>query len=277
MQDAFWISTAFVMGGAMHVVLTSAYLLVFGPAKSLYGPPGSMAQACEVMRNEINEIFGVFMMTMITFALTFFFCVWVIFGMLTPMHPLSFIHPPFCFAVDYPSAWFGTFVFFFGAIGWYIHCKQIHNSFRYDASTSTAQFTNDEEGAVRRIRSVRDDSDVTPFRVLMEGFTSFVDTVKGKTVTKRRYLVLESTGDLFFYKSKDKYLSNRFKPCNKRPIDSRDYKAIASTNDDLFQITLEPKDKSEGDRSWTFLFDNSDELESWRASFTAMQSPASSS
>lgn len=109
---------------------------------------------------------------------------------------------------------------------------------------------------------------------LMQGYlTTRTDNAKGQwrlSTAKwvREYFFVSATGNLYYYKSKDACPHH---PLNKRPIRLNLYDITVCTQagsnemDQLFEIQLALKDKSEGAKVWTLRMDTDSELQEWFA------------
>jgi len=67
--SCFWVSSAVSMSFAIHCVLCTILLLVFGPGLALLGPVGSMAKANKGLNAEMKQVFLSYLTMVVTFAI----------------------------------------------------------------------------------------------------------------------------------------------------------------------------------------------------------------
>lgn len=110
-------------------------------------------------------------------------------------------------------------------------------------------------------------------RVKMEGHLSCQESTQRPTWT-RCYFVLFTTGNLYYYKSKQKFKSKPLKPSNVRPIEMKHYSVISDvllTEGALpvFELKLRFSDPIETGRSWVLRCDTEDERDLWNAALSS--------
>lgn len=77
-QDIYWVCSAGTIAASVHVILTTMLLQVLGPGLALHGPIGSMARACEGMRNEQRAIITGFIFMVILFSVSTILSFWAV-------------------------------------------------------------------------------------------------------------------------------------------------------------------------------------------------------
>lgn len=131
-QSAFYISSCIAIFFAVHIIITTMILQVFGPYLALNGPSGSMAKAAETMLQEQEGILFAFICMLIFFGITTIICFWTAAGFRTSV------------AI--------TLVFLFFVRQWVYYGLRIHNRLRWDKSRALNMFEDvvrneDEPGA----------------------------------------------------------------------------------------------------------------------------------
>jgi hypothetical protein len=109
LQDVYWVTAAGTMVCAIHIIMTTMFIQVFGPGLGLNGPVGSMVKATEGMRIELQPVMISFMLMLILFSISTIMLFWII--------------------MDYFPAAGATIVFLIGARYWYIYCERIYLRF----------------------------------------------------------------------------------------------------------------------------------------------------
>ena len=97
------------MGFAIHTIVSTMFLSVFGPGLALRGPEGSMHKAVRQMAGEQKAILLFFVLTIVSFAMMTASSFWL--------------------CMTYEAASVSTAVLCVFAIYWYRSCKKIYLSF----------------------------------------------------------------------------------------------------------------------------------------------------
>jgi hypothetical protein len=115
-QDIYWIVSAGTIACAVHVIITTMCIQVFGPGLALHGPVGSMARAAEGMRIEQKPVIVSFILMMVLFSIATILSFWAVFS--------------------FPSAVGGTVVFLIASRQWYFYCERIYLRFYWQDEES---------------------------------------------------------------------------------------------------------------------------------------------
>ncbi len=67
-KTLYWLTTAFTFAPSIHCLLTTSFLIVYGPNLALRGPLGSMKRAVDAMVHEQKEVFYSFILTLVVFC-----------------------------------------------------------------------------------------------------------------------------------------------------------------------------------------------------------------
>ena len=67
-KSCYWVSTAASFIPSIHCLLTTSFLIVYGPNLAIRGPLGSMKRAIDGMVVEQKEVFYSFILALITFC-----------------------------------------------------------------------------------------------------------------------------------------------------------------------------------------------------------------
>jgi hypothetical protein len=110
----FWVSGSVCMGAALHCVLCTILLQIFGPGLALLGPIGSMAKANKGLNSEMRQVFTAYLLMIVCFSISTCLSFWV------------------CF--DLRSAIVATLIFAFWIRQWYFYCFRIYNKLFFPVS-----------------------------------------------------------------------------------------------------------------------------------------------
>ena len=124
MRYVYWISTAFVMGLAIHTILSTMFLSVFGPGLALRGPEGSMVRAVKGMEIEQSSVLAAYVGTLISFAVMTMASFWLV---MTQE------------AAAVSTAFLGVFAYF-----WWYYCLRIYNRFLF-VPVNSEEWSGDEQ------------------------------------------------------------------------------------------------------------------------------------
>eukprot|EP01038_Epipyxis_sp_PR26KG_P012147 gene12147-16264_t len=123
----YWISTALCFSFALHVLVCTTFLTVFGQGLAIRGPVGSMVKAIDGMIIEQKHIVRSFGMTIIFFTLQCMGLWWII--------------------MDYYSALSCFTLLTIGTTYWYTYGIRIYNRFKYNSNDSTTWDDNKERNS----------------------------------------------------------------------------------------------------------------------------------
>eukprot|EP01039_Chlorochromonas_danica_P006747 gene6747-7457_t len=111
-QKIYWVTSASTVAASVHIIITTMLFHVLGPGLALYGPVGSVANACEGMRQEQKTIFYAFIVMMILFSVTTTLSFWAV--------------------MELESAIGSTIVFALASRYWYVYSERIYLRFYWD-------------------------------------------------------------------------------------------------------------------------------------------------
>ncbi len=106
----YWVSTAFVLGTSIHVLIITSFISVFGPGLALRGPEGSMVRDVEGMYQEQKMILSTYIIMIVSFALSIIGMFWIV--------------------MTDAAAVICICLFMFMAFYWYYCCIRIYNRFK---------------------------------------------------------------------------------------------------------------------------------------------------
>lgn len=110
----FWVSGSVCMGAALHCVLCTILLQIFGPGLALLGPIGSMAKANKGLNSEMKQVFVAYIIMIVCFSISTCLSFWV------------------CF--DLSSAIASTLIYSFWIRQWWFYCFRIYNKMFFHVS-----------------------------------------------------------------------------------------------------------------------------------------------
>lgn len=108
----YWIGSAGTVATAIHVLVCTVFIAVFGQGLAIRGPLGSMVTAVEGMIIEQQQVLFFYVLTVVFFAFQAVGLYWVM--------------------MDWISAIVSTIITFFAAIFWYHHSLRIYNRFYWN-------------------------------------------------------------------------------------------------------------------------------------------------
>lgn len=279
----YWVTTAISLAGAMHVLLCTVFINVFGQGLALRGPLGSMVQAVEGMVIEQHQVLLSFIITTIFFGFNCIGMYWIM--------------------MDQKSAIAASVITLIGMYLWYHYCLRIYNRFNWNETAKDVweEKTRGEDG----LDDMADEPE--PSAVLSDGrpvplknvvAADQVDDIKSQSTdaklssllsptleselgvkTESGYLAMKvessfvrrffllKNGALFYYMDQNVYRSDPSNPINRRPIVLRDYTLIPGgdlhSRQPPYKFTLQPADADDIRMPLEFQCDTSNEYTRW--------------
>eukprot|EP01036_Dinobryon_divergens_P031373 gene31373-40759_t len=295
----YWLTTALTLACAMHVLVCTVFINVFGQGLALRGPLGSMIQAVNGMVIEQKQVVNGFIMMMIMFALQMIGLYWIM--------------------MDSISAIINTIITLLGMYVWYSYCLRIYNRFYWDQSTGDKWqgFSADDEGGAADLDELstltEEDPAVaidiatgtTPNRTISSSSSNDSYNAKKESKVKldsssgaigedqpnllphsevsgslslkehsriskeywtRKFFLLKGS-QLFYYTDRAAFIEAPGKPLNRRPLDLSTYMMKHSSTSTTFEIILSPcGDVSEDDAPQSDVSDNESDVASRKGS-----------
>lgn len=127
-QDIYWVTSAGTIAAAVHVIVTTMCIQVYGPGLALHGPVGSMVRATEGMRIEQRQVIISFVIMMFLFSLSTILSFWAV--------------------MSFPSAVGGTIVFVIASRQWYYYSERVFLRFFWNEGESKWQTRDDDNPAM---------------------------------------------------------------------------------------------------------------------------------
>jgi hypothetical protein len=124
-KQTYWISTSIGFVGALHVLICTVFLAVYGQGLALRGPVGSMMTAVEGMVYEQEQVVGCFIFTVVFFTIS--------------------TVATFFIMVPIEAAIVCTILMLFGIYAWYHYVLRIYNRFQYKKIGRTWSTTSDDD------------------------------------------------------------------------------------------------------------------------------------
>ncbi|KAJ1421408.1 hypothetical protein B484DRAFT_452713 [Ochromonadaceae sp. CCMP2298] len=265
----FWVGSAGCLAFAMHVLVCTIFITVFGEGLALRGPLGSMVQTVQGMIKEQQQVLGAFCLAIVFFTFQAVGMYWIM--------------------MDQPTAIACT-VLTLGAMPlWYSYALHIYNRFHWgnidiERWDSTRRLALDSSYGWNR-HSVAGEGEgaegVGGTGVELcteEGYLSLrtrspspfapEDSGKGGIgggareedgyVWERRYFALQG-GLLYFYADQQAFQESPYEPLNHRPIDLQGYSLVGNVR----TLILVPADPEDPRRAWRLRCDTAAEYDRW--------------
>lgn len=118
----YWVTSAITVASAVHVLVCTIFISVFGQGLALRGPLGSMVRAVEGMVVEQQQVLYSFIITIVAFAFQAIGMYWIM--------------------MDSTSAIASTIITGIGMYGWYHYTLRIYNRFNWNQMK--ADYNNEE-------------------------------------------------------------------------------------------------------------------------------------
>jgi hypothetical protein len=113
----YWTTTAVCIVVALHIVLDSIFLVVYGQGMAMRGPVGSMVQAVQGFEAEQNQTVRSFVLTVVLFTISTAATYWIM--------------------MDSLPALLSCVITLIGVCFWYHYCLRIYNRFYWDKEEET--------------------------------------------------------------------------------------------------------------------------------------------
>lgn len=297
----YWISTAITLAGALHVLLCTIFINVFGQGLALRGPLGSMVQAVEGMVIEQKQVLFSFIVTTAAFGINVIGMYWVM--------------------MDQKSAIASSLITLVGMYFWYHYCLRIYNRFKFSSKAvdwddrynpehnledhdahehigvkdGTKRNNNENTAATVRMAGVKnplggDDtlseySDATKATHTSDLFMDLTMTASNAKDQDCGYLTLKMEARflkdpwerkwflmrharLYYYTDKAAWTRAPSHPINKRPVDMAGYTIVAGTVEPPYPLSLVPIDPDDIRKTWCFRCDTVAEFNRWLGIFS---------
>jgi hypothetical protein len=294
----YWISTAVTLAGALHVLLCTIFINVFGQGLALRGPLGSMVQAVEGMVIEQKQVLFSFIVTTAAFGVNCIGMYWIM--------------------MDQASAITSSVITLVGMYFWYHYCLRIYNRFKFsskvvdwDNAYNPEHNLDDHDDEVvpkdtkvpfkdarkeqRSISSIKnplvlDDtksvhSEASNATHMSELYLDLTSTASNPEEHDCGYLTLKTDARflkdpwerkwflvrrsrLYYYSDKASWTKSPSKPINNRPIDMEGYTLIAGTVEPPYPLSLVPIDPNDIRKTWHFRCDTLAEFNRWLGVFS---------
>lgn len=300
----YWISTAITLAGALHVLLCTIFINVFGQGLALRGPLGSMVLAVEGMVIEQKQVLFSFILTTAAFGINCIGMYWIM--------------------MDQTSAITSSLITLIGMYFWYHYCLRIYNRFKFSSKGADWDDSYNPEGVLDDMEEdvttqkgslksrknvgvsmggipektpvvknplVDSSSDATyethasnPSDIFLDLTMDGDDAISGYLTLKtekrflkdpweRRWFVVRGS-NLYYYEDKDAFTRNPSMPMNKRPISLEGYTLVAGTVEAPYPMSLVPVDPDDIRKTWNFRCDTLSEFNKWLVVFSRSMDPA---
>lgn len=225
----FWYGSAGTLACAVHVMLCSLFVGVFGEGMGIRGPLGSMVRAVDGMIEEQMHILFYFNLTIFFFGFFFIGMAWIM--------------------MDTETAWVSTALLVCFMFLWYHYNLRIYNKFSFTKFQYDYLAPDDNEPEIRE-----------------EGVGDYL-TIKTKRKIhpqkwKRYYVVIRKTL-IYYYKDKYAYDLDETMSINRRPINLEGYTLVVGSSSPPFSISLVPSDPNDVRKVWQFRCDTIAEFNEW--------------
>ena len=115
-QFVYWVTSVITIATAVHILLCTMILQIYGPGLSINGPLGSMVRAAEGMRAEQNQIIASFTFMILSYAMSTVWMFWIV--------------------SDFNTSVATSAVFAIALYRMYYHCERIYLRFYWNKGES---------------------------------------------------------------------------------------------------------------------------------------------
>eukprot|EP01040_Poterioochromonas_malhamensis_P014612 gene14612-16194_t len=307
--DAFYaLFAAATILAAVHIILCCLFLQVYGPGLSLYGRPGSMAKAADVLRSEQTMIVRSFVLMIVFFVASTALLFWSV--------------------LDYLAAVICSTALAAAVRYWWYFSHRIYSQLAWtDDGHNLADLINDDENPIHKLKGLLKEpapindtaediemgsksnktmpmstspssssSAVVP--CLMEGYMTRRNLLASGSSSKweRRYFILTVNGMLIMFKDRKEFRENGKSSMNEKSLSLEDYDLLfdlsktsfsdlltsfttgevrdllSQTEKKFFFIMIEKGDEDmKHKKRFVFICDTEEELSFWKSSIINYQ------
>lgn len=193
---------------AVQIILCCLFLQVYGPGLALYGPPGSMAKACEVLKKEQPMIVQSFLFMIFFFVLTTVALFW--------------------HALDYIGAILCTCALVIALYYWYKFTHRIYAQLYWGDSAVFTDMTGESQNPMATMdhtlsNPLLDEAEKGLAQgILIEGYLQRKLIISSTSSTsmkwKRFYFVMTVAGAILIYKDQKEFIESKKSTMNERPV-----------------------------------------------------------
>lgn len=214
-----------------------------GPGLALHGPIGSMARAAAGMRNEIKSTFVAYVLMIASLAVGLLMSFWIL--------------------MDWKASTVSSIVLVYSVSMWWRYCSRIYNKFYLEDILAMAQSDFGQKQDSLEMHGLSHVEKIDPSKeILKDGYLSELTLRRSNSRWERRYYVVDSSGNLWCYSSKQSYLDDSTKNL-KEPVNIKRYSLHMGDGDRTMKLLCNAEGENEIRTELKFRFDTDEELMEW--------------